>query len=134
MMDLLISDLDKDMVAAKTEEKAAQDEYESFVADSASKRTADSKAATDKEGEKSELEASLTQAGQERKGAVKDLYIKETLIKDLHKECDWLLSSFEVRKQAREGEVDSLRKAKAVLSGADYSLVQVSTKHTLLRR
>jgi len=132
MMDLLISDLDKDIVAAKTEEKAAQEEYEEYIAGAAAKRATDTKAATDKEGEKSELEASLTHAEQERKGTAKDMYIKDKLIKDLHLECDWLLSSFEVRKEARAGEVDSLTKAKAVLSGADYSLVQVATTHTLL--
>jgi len=133
MMDLLISDLDKDMTAAETEEKDAQAEYEKYVADAAAKRTADSKAVTDKEGEKSELEASLTQAKQEFKGTTKDLYIKEMLIKDLHLECDWLLANFEVRKEARVGEADSLKKAKAVLSGADYSLVQTATSHALLR-
>jgi len=132
MMDLLISDLDKEMAAAKTEEKAAQEEYEKFVAGAATKRATDTKAATDKEGEKSALEASLTHAKQERKGTTKDMYIKERLIKDLHLECDWLVSSYEVRKEARAGEADSLTKTKAVLSGADYSLVQTATTHTLL--
>jgi len=121
MMDLLITDLDKEMVAAKTEEKDAQEEYEEYVAGAAAKRATDTKATTDKEGEKSALEASLTHAKQEHKDTVKDMYMKETLIKDLHLECDWLLSSFEVRKEARAGEVDSLTKAKAVLSGADFS-------------
>merc|ERR1740121_1916966 len=132
MMDLLISELEKGIVAAKAEEKDAQEEYEEYVAGAAAKRTADTKAATDKAGEKSGLEASLTHAEQERKGTAKDTYMKELLIKDLHLECDWLLSSFEVRKEARAGEVDSLTKAKAVLSGADYSLVQTATTHTLL--
>jgi len=31
-----------------------------------------------------------------------------------------------MRKTARTGEIDSLVKAKAVLSGADYSLLQLS--------
>ena len=31
----------------------------------------------------------------------------------------------EVRKEARAGEIDAIKKAKAVLSGADYSLLQV---------
>jgi hypothetical protein len=42
----------------------------------------------------------------------------ETL-KDLHMECDWLLNNFEARKEARAGEIDALKKAKAVLSGAE---------------
>ena len=38
---------------------------------------------------------------------------------------------FFVRKEARAGEVESLKKVKAVLSGADFSLVQ--TKRYLCR-
>jgi len=34
-------------------------------------------------------------------------------------ECDWLLSNFQVRKEARSEEIDALKNAKAVLSGAD---------------
>ena len=45
----------------------------------------------------------------------------ETL-KDLHLECDWLTANFDARKEARAGEVESLKQAKAVLSGADFSL------------
>ena len=34
----------------------------------------------------------------------------------------------QVRKEARAGEIDALKKAKAVLSGADYSLLQVKAQ------
>merc|ERR1712085_140400 len=64
---------------------------------------------------------------EDHKGAkaagVKELMATEKYISSLHAECDWLLQYFDVRKEARAGEVDSLKKAKAVLSGADYSLV-----------
>jgi len=40
----------------------------------------------------------------------------------------WLLKNFDARKAARSGEIDALGKAKAVLSGADYSLVQIASK------
>merc|ERR1719440_2551524 len=46
-------------------------------------------------------------------------------IADLHGECDWLLKNFDARKAARAGEIESLSKAKDVLAGADYSLVQM---------
>ena len=42
---------------------------------------------------------------------------------------DWLLKYYDERKSARTGEIDALGKAKAVLSGADYSLVQMSSVH-----
>merc|ERR1740130_1800567 len=49
-------------------------------------------------------------------------------ISALHGECDWLLQYFDARKEARAGEIDSLGKAKAVLSGADFSLLQTASK------
>jgi hypothetical protein len=52
-------------------------------------------------------------------------------IGSLHGECVWLLMYFDVRKEARTGEIDSLKKAKAVLSGADFSLVQTRSRKFL---
>ena len=37
----------------------------------------------------------------------------------------------EVRKEARAGEIDAIKKAKAVLSGADYSLLQMSLRNAV---
>ncbi|CAK0815471.1 unnamed protein product, partial [Prorocentrum cordatum] len=111
MMDLLIADLDKEMTMMATEEKEAQKEYEEFIADAGEKRAADSKSAEQKSGEKAELEAALIKLQQDAKDTTKEAYLKDVEIKDLHTECDWLISNFEVRKEARAGEVDSLKKA-----------------------
>merc|ERR1719330_2123706 len=54
-------------------------------------------------------------------------------ISSLHGECDWLLQYYEARKAARADEVDSLNRAKAVLSGADYSLLQATRSRGHLR-
>lgn len=51
----------------------------------------------------------------------------EQYIHSLHAECDWLVKYFDVRKEARASEIDALGNAKAVLSGADYSLVQTKS-------
>merc|ERR1719356_485798 len=59
MIDLLIKDLDKEMTVAETDEKAAQTEYEQLMADSAAKRSADSKALTEKEATKAQTETDL---------------------------------------------------------------------------
>ena len=40
----------------------------------------------------------------------------------------WRARYFEARKEARASEVDSLAKAKAVLSGADFSLLQARAR------
>merc|ERR1712151_826424 len=57
MMDLLIKDLVKEMTVAETEEKDSQADYEKLMADSADKRTADSKLLGEKEATKAEIAA-----------------------------------------------------------------------------
>jgi septal ring factor EnvC (AmiA/AmiB activator) len=122
MMDMLVADLDKEIQEMEVEEKNAQAEYEQFMADSAAKRADDSKSISEKEEAKAGLSADLVKMTGERKSKVAEAMAKAQYIKNLHAECDWLVSNFDVRKEARAGEVDSLKKAKAVLSGADYSM------------
>merc|ERR1719198_2186457 len=133
MIDLLIADLDKEMTVAKTEENDAQGDYETMMADSTEKRTVDTKTLADKEQAKADTEVSLEESIGAKKAATKELMATLKYIQSLHAECDWLLQYFDMRKEARTGEIDALVKAKAVLSGADYSLLQTS-KRGLLRR
>merc|ERR1712060_704094 len=126
MIDLLIKDLDKEMTEAETEEKDGQADYEDMMSESAKKRSQDSKSLTDKEAAKADTEKSLADASGEKKDTVGELFATLKYIQSLHTECDWLMKYFEMRKTARTGEIDSLVKAKAVLSGADYSLLQMS--------
>jgi len=131
MIDGCIKDLDMEMTEAETEEKLAQEEYEEMMADSATKRAADSKSITAKEGEKAGTEKALSEQEEEHSSTVKELMATHEYIGSLHGECDWLLKYFDVRKEARTGEIDSLKKAKAVLSGADFSLVQTQSRKFL---
>merc|ERR1719393_949301 len=57
MIDLLVNDLSKEMTESEVNDKEAQKEYEEFIKDSAEKRALDSKAISDKEGNKVELGA-----------------------------------------------------------------------------
>merc|ERR1719337_384511 len=134
MIDALVKDLDTEMTEAETEEKLAQEEYEELMADSAQKRAADSKSITTKEGEKADTETALSQQTETHKSTSKELMATLEYIQSLHADCDWLLKFFDMRKEARAGEIDSLKKAKAVLSGADFSLVQTKAKKFLLWR
>merc|ERR1712151_72320 len=124
MMDLLVKDLDKELQTAEVEEKNAKEEYEKLVADSSEKRREDSKALTGKEAAKGDLEEMLEKFAGEKKAFEKELMGADKYLGSLHGECDWLVKYYDVRKQARAGEVESLQNAKAVLSGADYSFVQ----------
>merc|ERR1712084_64230 len=124
MIDLLIKDLDKEMQEAGVNEKNSQEEYETMMKESAAKRAADSKSITDMSAEKAATEESL-QAETDTKADTAGEHMNTMKnIASLHAECDWLMQYYDVRKQARAGEVESLQNAKAVLSGASYSLVQ----------
>merc|ERR1719203_2576617 len=133
MIDLLIADLSKEMTEAETDEKNSQADYETMMRDYAAKRTTDSKALSQKGSAKADTEAALQETSEHLADKNKELMATEKYIASLHAECDWLLQYFEARKEARTGEVDSLKKAKAVLSGADYSLVQ-TRRHSFLGR
>jgi septal ring factor EnvC (AmiA/AmiB activator) len=125
MIDILVKDLDKEMTESKTAEADAQADYEKMMAASADKRAQDSKSVTDKAAAQAAAEESL-QAEQDTKASTtKELGATLKTIHALHGECDWLLKYFDARKEARVGEVNALENAKAVLSGADYSLVQI---------
>jgi len=125
MMDLLVADLDKEMQEAEIEEKDAQEEYEQMMDDAAKKRAEDSKAITEKEAAKAGAESDLTAFTDERAGQSDELMATKEYMSQLHAECDWLLQNHQLRKEARADEVDALKKAKAVLSGADFSLMQL---------
>jgi len=129
MLDMLVADLDKEMTEAEADEKNAQKAYEAFMEDAASKRTLDSETLTNKESAKAEAETDLQTAKEGKTAKTKELMAAEEYISDLHGQCDWLLKNFDLRKTARAEEVDALKSAKAVLSGADYSLVQQAALH-----
>merc|ERR1719420_2709099 len=128
MMDELEAELDKEITEGKINEKNAQEEYEEFMADSAEKRADDAKTMEDKIAAKAGAEVDLQKMTEEKKEKTTESMAKAEALKDLHGSCDWLLENYQTRKQARAGEADALKKAKAALSGADYSLVQRSTR------
>merc|ERR1719443_2244851 len=134
MMDALSADLQKEMTEAEATEKDAQGDYEQFMADSANKRAEDSKTLTDKEGALAQLGEMLDTQTSEKTSTEKTLQATNSYIASLHAECDWLIKYFDMRKEARDNEVDALEKAKAVLSGADFSLVQTKGRHFLRKQ
>merc|ERR1719517_100224 len=134
MIDLLVQDLDKEMTEAQTAEKDAQADYETLMADSSAKRSADAALLTEKTATKASLEGDLEAHKESLAGVKSELAATLEYVSSLHAECDWLLQYYQVRKDARASEVDSLKSAKAVLSGADFSLLQESKSRGFLHR
>merc|ERR1712166_905516 len=122
MIDNLVNDVEKENQVMKLEEEDAQDDYEKFMGDAKDKRAADSKSMTDAEGSLAETSEQLVTD----KGSLKDknteLMETEKYLSNLHADCDFLIKYYDMRKEARTGEIDAMGKAKDVLNGADYSL------------
>merc|ERR1719359_2302753 len=125
MMDMLKADLQKEITEMEVTEKNAQEEYEQMVNDAATKRADDTLSIEEKESAKATTEADLVKAEDGKAAATDELMATKEYIHQLHGECDWLLENYGTRKEARAAEVDALKNAKAVLSGADFSLVQL---------
>jgi len=129
MMDLLSKDLEHQITVAQTEEKNAQEDYETAMSDAAAKRTSDAKLLEDKESAKAETDDSLQSHTDEKHALGQELQGNGQYIASLHADCDWLLKYFDQRKEARTDEIDAMMKAKDVLNGADYSLLQTAHSH-----
>jgi chromosome segregation ATPase len=131
MIDTLVKELDTEMTEAEVNEKNDQEEYEEMMADSSAKRAADTKSVAQKSAALADAESLVVNKGETLTSTQKELMATHEYIGQLHGECDWIIKFFSVRSEARAGEVDGLKKAKAVLSGADFSLVQKSAKRFL---
>jgi len=124
LIDKLKNDLEKEVQAAEFDEKEGQKDYEEFMADSTKKRTTDSKTITEKDSQKAELEGDLQAAKGAKKTSVGELMALDEYMSQLHGSCDFLLDKYDLRKESRASEIDAMKKAKAVLSGADFAFLQ----------
>ena len=122
MIDTLVNDVEKEMQEAELEEKDAQNDYEKFMTDAGNKRAEDSKSMTDDEGALAETQESLVNNKELLKNKKFEAMETAKYMGELHAECDWLLKFYEMRKEARVGEIEAMGKAKDVLNGADYSM------------
>jgi septal ring factor EnvC (AmiA/AmiB activator) len=122
LMKMLINDLEKDIQEAEHIEKTATKDYQELVSDAQESRAQNVKSISDKESTKAEIEGKLQEA-KTSSVVTNDAYEQvKNYIADLHNSCDFIVAQFEVRKEARTNEIESLKNAKAVLSGASYSL------------
>merc|ERR1719161_2379771 len=133
MMDSLKGDLAAEIQELEFNEKDAQEDYEAMVTDAAEKRAADSKTLEEKTSVKAGIEDEIVKNSNAKAGVEAELMATKQYEADLHADCDFLIQNYDTRKEARANEIDALKKAKAVLSGADYSLVQTSSRRVILQ-
>jgi hypothetical protein len=121
LMDKLARDLEKESQEAEHFEKTAQRDYQELAADAQESRAQNSKSVTDKQGSVANLESKVQEAKNQHIISTDNLDQVKNYILDLHQSCDFIIANFEVRRESRGNEIESLKNAKAVLSGAGYS-------------
>merc|ERR1719327_901452 len=120
LMDMMIKEIETDMKDAAYEEKTSQSDYAKLMEESEATRQANSKAIVTKTASKAEMEAKLETSKEQHTAVMTDLDLIAATLGDLHMQCDFLLQNYDLRKEARANEVESLKTAKAILSGADF--------------
>merc|ERR1719316_801612 len=118
LMDMMVQEIEGDRSKAEADEKAAQKEYEKLMTESAETRAQDAKGITDKEGTIAEMETRLAAAKESKALDQETLEDIGKYISHMHTQCDFLLENYDMRKEARANELESLKNSKAVLSGA----------------
>jgi len=74
-----------------------------------------------KSAEKAKAEEDKTQAETDKENVMLELEQLANEAADLHKTCDFVMENFDIRQSARDQEIEGLKKAKAILSGAKFS-------------
>jgi len=101
-------------------EEDAQKAYEDFVKDTNNSIEAKSKDIVNKSESKAKAEADLVEAKEDKEATMLELEQLANYKAELHSSCDFVLKNFEIRQTARDEEIEALKQAKAILSGAKF--------------
>merc|ERR1719160_318056 len=120
----LIAQIIKDAKAMEAEvvkdEEEATSVYEAFVEESNKAIEAMKESIANKEEAKAKAEEALAEAEEDLDKVMQELDGLATYKEELHSACDYVLKNFDVRQSARTQEIEALKQAKAILSGAKF--------------
>jgi len=120
----LIAQIIKDAKAMEAE--AIKDEgeavaaYEDFVSVSNESIDSDKKAIAEKKEQKAKAEVALATAEKDLDFVISELDGLAAYKAELHSACDYVLKNFDIRQTKRGEEIEALKQAKAILSGAKF--------------
>jgi len=121
LMDKMTDELKTDLTDAEHAEEMAQKDYENLMGASQKSRASAAKSITEKESAKAEWSEKIENAKTEHASTTAALLALNEKIAGLHASCDFLTENASMRKDARTNEIEGLKNAKAVLSGANMS-------------
>jgi len=120
MIQQIISDAKAMEAEAIRAEEDAQKAYEDFVKETNASIEAKSKDIVNKSENKAQAEADLVQAKEAKEATMLELEQLSNFNAQLHTSCDFVMKNFELRQTSRDEEVEALKQAKAILSGANF--------------
>jgi len=106
--------------AIKAEEDS-QAAYEDFVKDTNMSVEEKSKDSVNKSEQKAKAESDKVEAESTHEAIMGEIEQLMNENADLHKSCDFTLKNFEIRQSARDDEIEALKQALAMFSGASFS-------------
>merc|ERR1719171_1323698 len=120
LMDMLLKELQDGITEAEHEEKTAQSDYERLMSESQKSRATMVESITSKEVAKADLDTKIEATKEKKSSEEAQLESLKQTIAQLHADCDFLIENYDLRKAARANEVEGLKNAKSVLSGANF--------------
>ena len=125
----IMEDAKKAEEAAIKSEKDSESTYEAVQKDTKAAVAARKVDTTDKTSVKAKAEGDLVQTKESISGVTGEITTLLQTRDQLHMTCDFLAQNFELRKEARSQEIESLKEAKAVLSGSKLGFLQAIKPH-----
>merc|ERR1719162_2311124 len=116
----IINDAKAMEAEATHSEESAQKTYEDFAKDTKSSVATKGKDIVNKSQNKAKAEANLVEAKEDKGAVMLELEQLGNANAELHQSCDYVMKNFVIRQTARDEEVEALKQAKAILSGAKF--------------
>jgi hypothetical protein len=121
LMEMLAKELEDGITESKHDEETAQKDYERLMSDSQATRAQNVESITSSEAAKADLDEKTESTKQQKTSQEAELSGIKQYIAQLHANCDFLIENYDLRKAARANEIESLKNAKSVLSGANFA-------------
>merc|ERR1719162_2768857 len=120
MIQQIITDAKAMEVEAVRDDADSQKAYDDFVKTTGASITAKNEDLVNKSGNKAKADADLVEAKEDKDAVMLELEQLSNANAELHKSCDFVVKNFELRQTARSEEIEALKQAKAILSGAKF--------------
>jgi len=118
MLSKIISDAEQAEAELVVDEQHDQEAFATYTTETKESIETDRKLVMDKESAMSKANAELSETNEKLLFKKTEIQKYEDLLMNLHNGCDYILKYFKVRQAARTEEMETIKEAKAILSGA----------------